>query len=40
MKEERQLLRVKGFNWDEEGDEVEVELTKAMDACKNLVKNQ
>lgn len=40
MKEERQLLRVKGFNWDEERDEVEVELTKAMDACKNLVENQ
>lgn len=32
MKEERQSLRVKGFNWDEERDEVEVELTKAMDA--------
>lgn len=40
MKEERQSLRVKRFNWDEEGDEVEVELTKAMDACKNLVENQ
>lgn len=38
--EERQSLRVKEFNWNEEGGEVEVELTKAMDACKNLVENQ